>query len=52
MGEFSDVVDAITYLETAGFVTGEFCTSTAARAPVADPSIPVRDQALVVQLPY
>jgi NAD(P)-dependent dehydrogenase (short-subunit alcohol dehydrogenase family) len=23
MGEVSDIVDAITYLETAGFVTGE-----------------------------
>jgi NAD(P)-dependent dehydrogenase (short-subunit alcohol dehydrogenase family) len=23
MGDISDVVDAITYLETAGFVTGE-----------------------------
>jgi NAD(P)-dependent dehydrogenase (short-subunit alcohol dehydrogenase family) len=32
-GETSDVVGAIMYLESAPFVTGESCTSTAARAP-------------------
>ena len=31
VGEISDVVDAILYLERAAFVTGETCTSTAAR---------------------
>lgn len=31
LGEIEDVVDAIMYLEQAGFVTGESCTSTAAR---------------------
>ena len=40
MGEIKDIVDAILYLEGAGFVTGEFCTTTAARAPGTEPSGP------------
>jgi NAD(P)-dependent dehydrogenase (short-subunit alcohol dehydrogenase family) len=37
MGEISDVVDAILYLESAHFVTGEIFTSMAARAPATEP---------------
>lgn len=36
MGEMSDVVDAILYLELANFVTGEVLHSTAAKAPVIE----------------
>jgi NAD(P)-dependent dehydrogenase (short-subunit alcohol dehydrogenase family) len=34
MGEMSDVVDAVMYLDSAGFVTGEFSTWTEGRRPV------------------
>jgi NAD(P)-dependent dehydrogenase (short-subunit alcohol dehydrogenase family) len=36
MGEISDIVEAILYLEGAGFVTGEILPSTAARVPAID----------------
>ena len=39
-------VDAILYLAGAGFVTGEICTSTAARAPAIEPPIRSEGSAL------
>ena len=36
LGEVSDVVDGILYLERATFVTGRSCTSTAANRPATD----------------
>jgi hypothetical protein len=33
VGEVEDVVGGVLYLESAPFVTGRSCTSTAARAP-------------------
>jgi NAD(P)-dependent dehydrogenase (short-subunit alcohol dehydrogenase family) len=36
MGELSDIVDAVAYLENAPFVTGEILTSTAATAPAVE----------------
>src|SRR5215475_177591 len=43
MGEMRDIVDAVLYLESAGFVTGEIPTSTADRAPATrkGPAMPI-----------
>jgi NAD(P)-dependent dehydrogenase (short-subunit alcohol dehydrogenase family) len=38
MGEIPDVVEAILYLESADFVTGEISKSTGARAPDVNPA--------------
>jgi NAD(P)-dependent dehydrogenase (short-subunit alcohol dehydrogenase family) len=51
MGEIKDIVDAILYLEGAGFVTEKFCTSTAARAPAIEPSVPERGHAALAPTP-
>ena len=36
VGQVSDVVDGILFLEVSPYITGETCTSTAARSPAID----------------
>jgi hypothetical protein len=36
LGQVSDIVDGILFLESSPFITGEILTSTAARAPATD----------------
>jgi hypothetical protein len=42
MGEISDIVEAVLYLESASFVTGEILQSKAARVPAID-TVPEQD---------